>query len=157
FRPLATSTGFSRQFYPIGSRSNKGVELMLNTTNVERTNFGWTSTVTYTHNKNLVESLAIQDFQSAGGYPNRIRAGQPAGVFYGSYAARNCVTGALLLDSLGRYRRSNQTVDMGATLAARQALSGGTYNDSLNAVIGDPNPDWMGSFLNEWTIAKKLR
>ena len=36
FRPLATSTGFSRQFYPIGSMSNKGIELMLNTTNVER-------------------------------------------------------------------------------------------------------------------------
>ena len=92
FRPLATSTGFSRQFYPIGSMSNKGIELMLNTTNLERPNFGWTSTATYTRNKNLVESLAIQDFQSAGGYPNRIRAGQPAGVFYGSYAARNCAT-----------------------------------------------------------------
>ncbi len=157
FRPLATSTGFSRQFYPIGSMSNKGVELMLNTTNVERNNFGWTSTVTYTHNKNLVESLAIQDFQSAGGYPNRIRAGQPAGVFYGSYAARNCATGALLLDSLGRYRRSNQTVDLGATAAQRQAISGGTCNDSLNAVIGDPNPTWMGSLLNEFTIGKKLR
>jgi hypothetical protein len=137
--------------------SNKGMELMLNTTNVERPNFGWNSTVTYTRNKNLVESLAIQDFQSAGGYPNRIRAGQPAGVFYGSYAARNCVTGALLLDSLGRYRRSNQTVDLGATLAQRQAISGGTCNDSLNAVIGDPNPTWMGSLLNEFTFFKKVR
>ena len=157
FRPLATSTGFSRQFYPIGSMSNKGVELLLNTTNVERNNFGWNSTVTYTRNKNLVESLDIQDFQSAGGYPNRIRAGQPAGVFYGSYAARNCATGALLLDSLGRYRRSNQTVDLGATAAQRRAISGGTCNDSLNAVIGDPNPAWMGSLLNEITIGKKLR
>jgi TonB-dependent SusC/RagA subfamily outer membrane receptor len=157
FRPLATSTGFSRQFYPIGSMSNKGVELALNTTNIERRNFTWTSTATYTHNKNLVESLSIQDFQSAGGYPNRIRAGEPAGVFYGSYAARDCVTGALLLDSLGRYRRSNQTVDMGATLAAREALSHGNCNDSLNAIIGDPNPKWMGSFLNEFTLGKKLR
>jgi len=157
FRPLATSTGFSRQFYPIGSMSNKGVELALNTTNVQRPNFGWTSTVTYTKNKNIVESLSIQDFQSAGGYPNRIRTGEPAGIFYGSYAARNCATGALLLDSLGRYRRSNQTVDLGATAAQRQAISGGTCNDSLNAVIGDPNPAWMGSFLNEFTLGKKLR
>ena len=46
---------------------------------------------------------------------------------------------------------------MGATLAQRQALSGGTCNDSLNAVIGDPNPDWMGSLLNEITIGGKLR
>jgi len=157
FRPLATSTGFSRQFYPIGTMSNKGIELMLRSTNVDAPNLQWTSTVTYAHNKNLVESLTIQDFQSAGGYPNRIRAGEPAGVFYGSYAARNCVTGALLTDSLGRYRRSNQTADMGATLAIREALSGGTCNDSLNKVIGDPNPKWMGSFLNEFTIAKRLR
>ena len=157
FRPLPTSTGFSRQFFPIGSMSNKGVELAMNTTNIERPNLGWTSTITYTHNKNLVEHLDIQDFQSAGGYPNRIRAGEPAGVFYGSYAARDCVTGAFLLDSLGRYRRSNQTVDMGATTAAREALSHGSCNDSLNAVIGDPNPKWMGSFLNEVRLFKSLK
>ncbi len=157
FRPLPSSTGFSRQFFPIGTMSNKGVELLLKTTNVDKPNLQWTSTMTYARNKNLVESLTIQDFQSAGGYPNRIRAGEPAGVFYGSYAARNCLTGALLLDSLGRYRRSNQTADMGATLAIREALSGGTCNDSLNNVIGDPNPKWIGSFLNEFTLARKIR
>ena len=157
FRPLATSTGFSRQFAPIGSMSNKGVELLVRTTNVNRQNLKWESTVTYTRNRNLVESLNIQDFQSAGGYPNRIRVGEPAGVFYGSYAARDCRTGALLVDSLGRYRRSNQAADMGATVAQRQAISGGSCNDSLNAVIGDPNPDWMGSLLNEFTIGRKLR
>ena len=157
FRPLPTSTGFSRQFFPIGSMSNKGLELALNTTNLELPKLSWTSTITYTHNKNLVEHLDIQDFQSAGGYPNRIRAGEPAGVFYGSYAARDCITGAFLMDSLGRYRRSNQTADMGATTAAREALSHGACNDSLNAVIGDPNPKWMGSFLNEVTLFKKLK
>jgi hypothetical protein len=136
--------------------SNKGIELLLRTTNLDRPGFGWTSTVTYTRNRNRVESLDIQDFQSAGGYPNRIRAGLPAGVFYGSYAARHCVTGALLVDSLGRYRRSNQTVDMG-NLEQRRAISGGTCNDSLNKIIGDPNPDWMGSLLNEFTILRKLR
>ncbi|MBK9978324.1 MAG: TonB-dependent receptor [Gemmatimonadetes bacterium] len=156
FRPLPTSTGFSRQFFPIGSMSNKGIEVLLRTTNVDQPNFQWSSTATYTKNTNLVESLSIQDFQSAGGYPNRIRTGQPAGVFYGSYAARNCVTGALLLDSLGRYRRSNQTVDMG-TAAQRRAISGGTCNDSLNNVIGDPNPSFLASLLNEMTLFKKLR
>lgn len=153
FRPLPTSTGFSRQFAPIGTMSNKGIELMLNTTNLNRDDLNWTSSLTYTRNKNLVESLTILDFQSAGGYPNRIRTGQPAGVFYGSYIARHCATGAILLDSLGRYRR---TADMGSA-AQRQAVSGGTCNDSLNKVIGDPNPDFMASFLNEVTLFKKLR
>lgn len=157
FRPLPTSTGFSRQFAPIGAMSNKGFEVALNTTNLDRENLRWTSMATYSRNRNLVERLDIQDFQSAGGYPNRIRTGFPAGVFYGSYAARHCVTGALLRDSLGRYRRSNQTVDMGATLAARQALSGGTCNDSLNRIIGDPNPDYMASLLNEVNVGRNLR
>ena len=156
FRPLPTSRGFSRQFAPIGSMSNKGVELLLNTTNVDRPAIRWASTITYTRNKNRVESLDILDFQSAGGYPNRIRVGYAPGVFYGSYAARDCVTGALLVDSLGRYRRSNQTVDMG-NLAQRRAISNGTCNDSLNAIIGDPNPDWMGSLLNELTLFGKVR
>jgi hypothetical protein len=71
-------------------------------------------------NKNLVESLEIHDFQSAGGYPNRIRQGSRRGVL-------RLVRGAQLrhrrapVDSLGRYRRSNQTVDMGATLRAHGA------------------------------------
>ena len=157
FRPLPTSTGFSRQFYPIGNMSNKGLELLVHTNNVDTKNLAWTSTITYAHNTNLVEKLTIQDFQSAGGYPNRIRAGEAAGVFYGSYAGRNCATGALLTDSLGRYRRSNQTADMGATLAARHALSNGTCNDSLNKVIGNPLPKWNGSLLNEFTLGGKLR
>lgn len=157
FRPLPTSTGFSRQFYPIGSMSNKGVELMLRTNNVTSDKLDWTTTATYTRNRNMVESLDILDFQSAGGYPNRIRAGQPAGVFYGSYAARDCITGKFLLDSLGRYRRSNQTADMGASLTVRRAISNGTCNDSLNKVIGDPNPKWMGSLLNEFFIARRVR
>ncbi len=156
FRPLATSTGFSRQFYPIGSMSNKGLELLVHTVNADSKRFKWESTITYSNNKNVVESLAIQDFQSAGGYPNRIRTGEPVGVFYGSYAARHCVTGALLLDSLGRYRRSNQTADMGNT-DQRRVISGGTCNDSLNKVIGDPNPKFLGSLLNEFTLGGKLR
>lgn len=155
FKPLPTSTGFSRQFAPIGSMSNKGLELLVRTVNIDQKNLKWESTITYTRNRNNVEKLSVQDFQSAGGYPNRIRAGEPVGVFYGTYVARNCVTGAPLLDSLGRYRRSS--VDIGSTIAARRAISGGTCNDSSLKVIGDPNPSWLGSILNEVTIGKKLR
>ncbi len=167
FRPLATSTGFSRAFAPIGDISNSGFELLVRGTPIDRKNLRWESTVTYTRNRNTVDRLLLSDpsfsgplvrsFQSAGGYPNRVEEGQPMGVFFGSYAARNCLTGAFLTDSLGRYRRSNIAADMGANIAARQALSGGACNDSANKIIGDPNPDWLGSLLNEVTIGGKLR
>jgi TonB-dependent starch-binding outer membrane protein SusC len=167
FRPLPTSTGFSRQFAPIGEVSNKGIELLARIVPLNAKNLKWESTVTFTRNRNNIERLRLRDpntpgdtiqrFQSAAGYPNLVAEGQPMGVFFGSYAARNCATGALLVDSLGRYRRSNNAADMGATLAARRALGGGACNDSANKVIGDPNADWMGSFLNEFTIGGKLR
>jgi TonB-dependent starch-binding outer membrane protein SusC len=167
FRPLPTSTGFSRQFAPIGEVSNRGLELQLRINPIEKKNFSWNTTFTWSNNVNRVENLRLRDaatpgdtvqsFVSASGYPNRIAQGQPVGVFFGGYAARNCATGALLLDSLGRLRRSNNAADMGATLAARRALGGGTCNDSLNKVIGDPNPRWIGAFINEFTIAGKLR
>ena len=156
FRPLPTSTGFSRQFYPDrldveqGHRAaaehdeRRAHELRLDVD-------GRRTRTTRTSSRVSTSKISNRpaDIRTA------FAPGQPAGVFYGSYAARNCVTGALLLDSLGRYRRSNQTVDMGATLAQRQAISGGNCNDSLNTVIGDPNPNWMGSFLNEFTIAQE--
>ena len=76
FRPLPTSTGFSRQFAPIGTMSNKGIELLLQHDQRRRAAASPGRRRSRTRdNRNNVESLAIQDFQSAGGYPNRIRAG----------------------------------------------------------------------------------
>ena len=154
FRPVATSTGYTQQFSDIGSLSNKGIELSLRTTNVDGPRLRWESTVTYSRNRNRVEELSIPDFQSASGYPNRIKEGDPIGVFYGAYAARNCVTGAYLLDSLGRLRPSGS---LPTAIADRRTLSGGNCNDSTSKVLGDPNPDFLASFLNEFTIARNLR
>ncbi|MEJ7810985.1 MAG: TonB-dependent receptor [Gemmatimonadaceae bacterium] len=154
FRPAAASTGYTRQFSAIGAMSNKGVELLARAIAVDRPRFRWDATATYTRNRNIVKRLDIPDFQSASGYPNRIKEGDPIGVFYGVYAARNCATGDYLLDSLGRLRPSTS---LPTTIDARRALSGGTCNDSTNRILGDPNPDWLGSLLNEFQIGKKLR
>jgi len=154
FRPVATSTGYSRQFSAIGSMSNKGWELLARTINVDQPNFRWDMTAVYTSNRNRVESLDIPHFQSATGYPNRIKQGDPVGVFYGVYAVRNCQTGAYLLDSLGRLRPSTS---LPADVTQRRAIAGGTCADSANAVLGDPNPDWIGSLLNEFQVGKALR
>ncbi|HKG91579.1 MAG TPA: TonB-dependent receptor plug domain-containing protein [Gemmatimonadaceae bacterium] len=162
FRPVAPTTGYSLQFASIGSMSNKGWELLARSVNVDRPKFNWTSTATYSRNRNRVESLSISDFQSASGYPNRVRAGEPIGIFYGAYAMRNCQTGAFLLDSIGRLRPSPTVPALPLDPAAqdtsqRRRLSGGTCNDSTNKILGDPNPDWLGSLLNEITFAKNLR
>jgi TonB-dependent SusC/RagA subfamily outer membrane receptor len=154
FRPVATSTGYSRQFSAIGSMSNKGVELLARTINVDQPNFRWDMTAVYARNRNRVERLDIPSFVSATGYPNRIRQGDPVGIFYGVYAVRNCQTGAYLLDSLGRLRPSTS---LPADVTQRRAIAGGSCADSANAVLGDPNPDWIGSWLNEFQVGKAFR
>ena len=157
FRPVATSTGYSQQFADIGSLTNKGIELRARTINIDRPRLKWESTVTYARNRNKVKDLTIPDFQSASGYPNRIKKGDPVGVFYGAYAARNCLTGAVLLDSLGRLRPSTSLPALLTDSVGRRALGGGTCNDSSSKVLGDPNPDWIGSLLNEFTLGKSFR
>jgi TonB-dependent starch-binding outer membrane protein SusC len=162
FRPVATSTGYSRQFSAIGSMSNKGLELLARTINVDQPNFRWDMTAVYTRNRNRVEQLDIPSFQSASGYPNRIRQGDPVGIFYGVYAVRNCQTGAYALDSLGRLRPSTSlpgglATSTAAEMAARRAIAGGTCADSANKILGDPNPDWIGSLLNEFQVGNAMR
>lgn len=132
-RPLATSTGYSAQFDNIGDISNKGVEVLLHTVNFDRPAFNWQSTVTYSHNRNRVDRLVVAPFTS--GYANRVQEGLPVGVFYAELPLKNTAGG----DSLD--------------------ASGLIVRDPAHptAVVGDPNPDWLGSFLNELTIARNFR
>jgi TonB-linked SusC/RagA family outer membrane protein len=132
-RPLATSTGYSSQFDNIGDISNKGVELMLHTVNFDRPAFNWQSTVTYSRNKNRVDRLVVAPFTA--GYANRVQQGLPIGVFYAEIPLKNAA-GKDSIDASGLIVR-----DPKRTMA----------------VVGDPNPRWLGSFLNEFTIARNFR
>ena len=159
FRPVSPSTGYSRQFFDIGAMTNKGLELLARTVNLDGQRLRWESTFTYTRNRNRVDELTIPAFTSASGYPNRIQEGEPAGIFYGAYAMKNCQTGAPLTDSLGRLRIStglpSPATETGR--AAREALSGGACNNETLRKLGDPNPSWLGSVLNEFRVGSNAR
>src|SRR5207249_4374870 len=131
FRPLATSTGYTQRFENIGEMSNKGFELLARSINLETPRVRWATTVTYSHNRNRIERLNVDPFTL--GYANRVAVGQPVGFFCGRYYVRDA-NGAIALDSLGRPKGSV-----------------GSKN------IGDPNPDWMASLLNEVQLGRSLR
>jgi len=143
FRPLAPSTGYTTRFDNIGEMSNKGVELMLSTQNVANETWGWNTTFTYSANRNRVERLEVDPFVGTSGYPNRVAEGEPLGIFYGQYYVRDA-DGTIQVDSLGLPRRSGLIPELVAS------------GDHLR-VIGDPNPDWNGSLLNEFNIGEALR
>lgn len=56
-RNLPQFTGVQSVYQNIGSTNNKGLEIALNTVNIQRSKFRWTSTITFTTNRERINSL----------------------------------------------------------------------------------------------------
>jgi len=87
--PVPRTSGYTSIRQNIGSMENKGVELGLNTVNIESENFSWNTTFNISLNRNKVLSLATpSDIFGVGGpgftnQTNIIRVGEPVGSFWG--------------------------------------------------------------------------
>jgi len=82
-RPIPTTSGFTTVVQNVGEVENKGIDLTLNTLNVKRADFTWSSTFTIGYLKNKVVKL-VNGVPIDAGYDNRIAEGQPIGSFFGS-------------------------------------------------------------------------
>ncbi|HEX6574633.1 MAG TPA: carboxypeptidase-like regulatory domain-containing protein [Gemmatimonadaceae bacterium] len=134
-RPLPASSGYTTKLDNIGEISNKGFELLARTTNVSSPSLRWTSTITYSRNRNKLDKLLGAPFTL--GYANRVEQGQPIGYFYSELPEFNA-DGSVKLDAAGLIVRS--------PVATR-----------VSGKVGDPNPKWLGSFLNEIQIGKRIQ
>jgi TonB-linked SusC/RagA family outer membrane protein len=86
--PLPESSGFSSVYKNIGSLENKGIELTLNTVNIQSHDFSWNTTfnISFLKNKILHLGTSNDDIFLAPTFLsqfNLLRVGQPASVFYG--------------------------------------------------------------------------
>jgi TonB-linked SusC/RagA family outer membrane protein len=78
-RGLPTITGYGSVLDNIGKTNNKGIELTLNTRNVQAGAFRWETTIVYATNKNKIVSLYGDGKDDLG---NRWFLGKPIGVIY---------------------------------------------------------------------------
>lgn len=131
-RPLPTSSGYTSILDNIGEISNEGIELLLRTRNIDRPSLRWNSTITYSRNRNKVETLIGAPFTL--GYANRVEQGQPLGYFYAELPLKNSA-GSDSIDAAG--------------LIVRDPLR-------ASGKVGDPNPKWLGSLLNEVDLGRHL-
>jgi hypothetical protein len=130
-RELAASTGFGTRIENVGDLENEGIEILLKASVVQLSDFSWDITTTYSKNENKVTNVAGGgQFALAGSFAtNYVIEGQPLGVFYRSFYARD-EDGSISLDEDG------------------YPFTGVTEDGETSKVIGDPNPDWFGSFIN---------
>ncbi|MEO5650305.1 MAG: SusC/RagA family TonB-linked outer membrane protein [Ginsengibacter sp.] len=146
--PYAYSTGFSSKLQNAGELTNKGLELSLNTTPVKSKDFRWDLNLNWSYNRNMVTKLYLGvDKVLIGGFQNSeidAFAGKPFGQIYGSVFVR-----ANTNDS------TNKTSTEGALLINDNAPVGSGFGQPIasaaNAIIGDINPQWQGSVINNLT------
>lgn len=58
------STGYDNRLTNIGRTTNTGLELTIDSKNIEKKNFGWSTQFTITHNKQLVQDIGAESYVS---------------------------------------------------------------------------------------------
>jgi TonB-linked SusC/RagA family outer membrane protein len=147
---VPTSSGFSTTLKNIGSVRNSGFELSLNTINVDKGSFRWSSEFNITFNKNKILTLdGRQEFRTGGDAtihntsqnPILLRVGSPLGNFFG------LVTDGIFQNQ-GEVDASSQKNAKPGDLRYKDLNGDGTISDLDRDIIGNSNPDFFGGFNN---------
>jgi len=141
--PIPWSAGFTNSYIyrNVGSVRNSGIEVGLNSKNIQTKDFSWEMNIIFASNKNKILALNngnadIFPGPNFLGQTNILRVGQSIGSFYG-------------MTRVGTYSDSPSDV----AEAAKHGLKPGDRKYIYNAdgspyysVIGHANPDWTGTF-----------
>ncbi len=129
---IPSSSGFKTWVKNAGSIRNKGLELMLNGTILDKKDFNWEVNVNWSTNRNEIVELedGLKELQlttfygSYSGTSLMIFPGKEWGAIYGSTFARN-ENGDILVDKKGMPKQSDNP-----------------------EILGFVNPDWIGGIRN---------
>jgi outer membrane receptor protein involved in Fe transport len=150
-RQLAPTNGFASLLDNFGALENRGYEVMLTLVPVQNKDLKWEMTTIYNRNRNKATKIgqALTLFSTNSGTPIGIVEGQPIGIFYGTYFARNA-DGTFIVNSanIPQTARGTQTSVLNPTENLNNSGS------VLRRVIGDPNPDYTASLVNEVSYKK---
>jgi TonB-linked SusC/RagA family outer membrane protein len=147
-RVIAPSSGGTSIVNNTGEMSNKGIEIGLNINPIKTKDFRWDFSVMFNSNRNRVEKLGtpLVAINNVAGAPSFLIEGQPASVFFGVPYARDA-SGNLLLNSQG-FPQREQGTQAGATFTTKRDGNGQPTGGFVNGIIGNPNPNWTGSFAS---------
>lgn len=147
---IPRQTGFQTRLSNLGEVQNQGLELLVNTVNVDRKNFRWSSMLTLSGNRNKAVDLGGAEFinvispNSQSGPGARLIVGETAPVFVG-------------VNYLGTWR-SQEEID--ASGQANQDVGGARFDDPNGDgvitqdefyILGSPQPDFIYGFQNSFS------
>lgn len=151
--PVPRTSGYAVIRKNVGSMENKGLELTLNTTNIERNNFSWNSTFNISFNRNKVLSLATPaDIFGVGGpsitnQTSILRVGEPVGAFWGLTRLGTWSTEEA--DEAAKFTSYRASLKMlPGDIKYKDVNGDGAITDADRSIIGNGSPKGWGSFSN---------
>ncbi len=178
---IPNTTGYSKQYQNLGAIRNRGVEIVLNSVNVDKGGFRWTTDFNISFNRSKVLSLYGQggkDYMYSSltdSYENwsanfLVKVGQPIGQFFGYVYDGVYTTDDFIQNADGSYslkdgvpydsNRKRGDVKPGdmkfvPQTDATDADGNPTYTLSTEndrAVVGNANPKFAGGLSNTFTF-----
>lgn len=151
--PVPRTSGYGTIKKNIGSMENKGIELGLNTVNVQGRDFSWNTTFNISMNRNKILSLATpSDIFGIGGPnftnpTNIIRVGEAAGSFWGLTRLGTWSEAEIQQAAKFVSYRNNLKILPG-DVKYLDVNGDNIINDKDRQIIGNGSPKAWGSLLN---------
>ncbi|MEG0806787.1 MAG: TonB-dependent receptor [Alistipes sp.] len=160
---MASQTGYTSRFANAGRTNNKGFEISIESRNIVKPHFQWSTSFTLSRNKQMVEDIASEDFVTAYSSPssagttymmygykkdyalNALWGFRFAGIWHDDeQVARNKVTKAYASASNGSYKPG---------YARYQDINhDGVLNNNDLVYLGSADPDVYGGIQNTFNI-----
>ncbi len=146
--PVPNTSGYSTIFRNIGSLDNRGLELAVNSTNIQRPDFSWSTSINYTTVQNEITELGVNNEDIFPGpyflnQTNILRVGEPVGSFWG-----------LVREGTWNTDEAEAAAEYGqepGDLKFRDLNDDGAINNDDYTIIGNGTPDFFGSLNNTFT------
>ena len=131
----------------VGETLNRGIEITLNTKNIVRRNFSWTSTLTFARNREEVLKTTQETPLQFGSY--YLIPGQPIQTYY-TYKYLG-IWGTAEAAEAAKYGRSPGQVKL-EDVPDENGNVDYQFNQNDYQVIGHNTPDWTAGFTNTFNI-----
>ncbi len=163
---IPSSSGYSSAMMNIGSMRNSGIEVTLETININRKNFQWATTFNIALNRNKVTALTNNQYSLLSTvsweqrfnkqYPYITQVGKPSGMMYGfiyegTYKESDFDGGALR-EGVAYLDSENREKIQPGDPKYRDINGDGVINDNDRTIIGCGQPLHTGGFGNTFTF-----
>jgi TonB-linked SusC/RagA family outer membrane protein len=146
-RTIPSVNGYTTSLDNVGISANKGIDITLNTINIRKRDFTWTTTFNFSANRDRIVKLE-------NGYSDDINNSwfidQRLNVYYDFKKIGIWQNTPADLAEIAKYKANGQTFAPGQIKVAD--LNGDYKIDANNdrTVVGHANPDWIGGITNSF-------